>query len=126
LTSRTFVPVEHLRAKYIELSSTGFLGGSSFLYELERYAWTSFEGEHHTRRLTAFVLANVLNGLAKRQETAGAVTADYCGKLHAALDQHIMVCIDILAGRATTTNELKAVTDLLGSYARVRHWDPAV
>ncbi|MDP2619818.1 MAG: hypothetical protein Q8P46_06530 [Hyphomicrobiales bacterium] len=116
---------EQLREKYSELRASGYLGGAMFFHELERLAWTSFDAESSDRRLICFVLASVFDGLAKRQELAGAVTADFCARLHDVLDQPIIECIDILASRSGTPNRLEAAFRLIDAYARARGLDPA-
>jgi hypothetical protein len=119
----TAIASEQLREKYSTLRANGAFGGSHLLYELGRLAWQAFDAESSYRRLICFALASVFIRLAQRQDGV-PVTFDECAKLHTALDQPIIECIDVLTGGSANADPLQTLVRLSDAYAQVRlQWE---
>jgi hypothetical protein len=92
------LPASRLRKKFLDLRETGHLGGSSVLYEFQRLCNQSCEQERGTHRLVAYVLAQVFQDLAQRQD-GQAIHASEAKALFEKLDQPIFRCIDYICSR---------------------------
>jgi len=106
-------------ALYEQLRTSGFFGGSGRLYEFERAIWECFRQCDGGERLVGFVLANVLDRIARDQES-GPVTAEGAVKLANALSQPINQCMDYLIGRSTGQSAEETAIKLLDAFASLR------
>jgi hypothetical protein len=102
-----------------QLRASGFFGGAGRLYELERAMWECFRQCDGAERLVCFVLANILDRIAKIQESE-AIAADAAVELSNLLNQHFNQCMDYLLERDTGHSAEQILVALVDAFAILR------
>jgi hypothetical protein len=92
---------------------TGFLAGSTKLYEIERAAWACYqESPSGADRALCFAMGHLFERLAKRQD-GEPVSPEEGVRLANLLNQPIRECTDYLVGAESVRDGLQILTVLV-------------
>ena len=94
---------------------SGFIAGSTKLYEIERAAWDYFYDCSDIERTVCYVIATLFERLAKSQD-GETVSADQGARLLNILGQPIRQCIDHLIGHDVGKDSLQLVRAITDAY----------
>jgi len=98
-----------------DMLETGFIAGSTKLYEIERAAWDCFRSSTGTEQTICYVLATLFDRLAAAQD-GEAVSPSDGARLLNILGQPIRQCIDHLVGRKVGLDSLQLVISITEAY----------
>jgi hypothetical protein len=101
-----------------DLLGSGFVAGSSKLYEIERAAYACLDQCSGVDRTICFSMAVVLDHLAKSQQDRPVLPEEGVA-LANALNQPLNQCADYLVGRGSGLDPMQLVARLMDAYVRV-------